>query len=350
MAHRATITQVAERAGVSVASASRALNGLTGAVGTVQAVRTAAKELGYIPDATARSLKLGRTLQVAYAVADIGNPVYVEMMGAVQEVVAGAGYRLLVASTGDAAGTVDLVQSMQRGYADGLVLSPLRVTDELVEAITSSPVPVVVLGRLPDGTDVDTVAPDSAGGIALAVQHLRETGARRIAFVNGPADTTPGRVRGAAFRDCAGPDAEIVTATDFTSAAGTAAATALLRRAERPDAVLAANDMLAIGVLHAADRLGLRTPGDLAVVGVDDTELGRLFRPSLTSVNLGAAERGRRSAELLLDRLGAPSRAAEHVVVPASLRVRRSTQTQEVPVADEVPPTTSVGDTAGRTT
>ncbi len=326
MAQRVTITQVAQRAGVSIASASRALNGHTSVVATVDAVRNAARELGYVPDATARSLKLGRTQQLAYAVADIGNPVYVEMMTAVGGVVADAGYRLLVASTGDAAGTVDVVTGLQRGYADGLVLSPLRVTEELVAAVAASPVPVVVLGRMPDGVAVDTVAPDSAGGIALAVEHLRASGAERIAFVNGPIDTTPGRVRGAAFAASAGSDAQVVVADDFTTAAGATAAAALLIGPDRPDAVLAANDLLAIGVLHAADRLGLRTPEDLAVVGVDDTELGRLFRPTLSSVNLGATERGRRAAELLLARLDAPHRPHEHVVVPASLRVGRSSR------------------------
>lgn len=344
MAHRATITQVAQRAGVSVASASRALNGLTSATATVEAVQAAARELGYIPDATARSLKLGRTLQLAYAVADIGNPVYVEMMTAIGEVVSGAGYRLLVASTGDAAGTVDLVTSLQRGYADGMILSPLRVTPELVEAIEQSPVPVVVLGRLPDPVAADTVAPDSAGGIAMAVEHLRETGARRLGFVNGPADTTPGRVRGAAFAAAAaGLDTVIVEAADFTAPAGDAVAYDLLAAADHPEAVLAANDLLAIGVLHAADRLGLRTPEDVAVVGVDDTELGRLFRPSLTSVDLGASERGRRAAELLLARLADPRRAREQVVVPAALSIRRSTHSRGDHMDDDVLPARARG-------
>ncbi|GAB2599138.1 LacI family DNA-binding transcriptional regulator [Pseudactinotalea suaedae] len=335
MAQRATITQVAQRAGVSIASASRALNGLTSATATVEAVRAAARELGYIPDATARSLKLGRTLQLAYAVADIGNPVYVEMMAAIQEVVSGAGYRLLVTNTGDAAGTVDLVTSLQRGYADGMVLSPLRVTDELVAAVAQSPVPVVVLGRMPESAGVDTVAPDSAGGIALAVAHLHAIGARRIAFVNGPADTIPGRVRGGAFVAAAGPDAPVVSAADFTAAAGHAVAHALLSGPDRPDAVLAANDLLAIGVLHAADQLGLSTPDQLAVVGVDDTELGKLFRPALTSVDLGASERGRRAAELLLERLNDPHKKPQQVVVPAALSVRRSSDVKGEPMADD---------------
>ena len=147
---RVTIVDVAKRAGVSLASTSRALNGLVASAETVEKVRAAAAELGYTADANARSLKLGRTQQLAYAVADIGNPVYVEMMGAIERVVAASDYRLVISSTGDADATVELVRSLGRGFVDGMVLSPLRVTDELVAAIAAAPVPVVVLGRMPD--------------------------------------------------------------------------------------------------------------------------------------------------------------------------------------------------------
>ncbi|WP_309069144.1 LacI family DNA-binding transcriptional regulator, partial [Microbacterium sp.] len=188
---RVTITQVARRAGVSIASASRALNGQVASAETIEKVRAAAAELGYVADATARSLKLGRTQQLGYAVADIGNPVYVEIMGALESVVASAGYRLMISTTGDAAATVELVRGLSRGHVDGMVLSPIRVTDELVRALEDAPVPVVVLGTLPDGTDVDTVRADSAKGMALVVDHLADAGRRRIAFLNGPADTTP---------------------------------------------------------------------------------------------------------------------------------------------------------------
>src|SRR6187549_3567865 len=134
---------------------------------TVQKVQAAAAELGYTADATARSLKLGRTQQLAYAVADIGNPVYVEMMRAIERVVAESDYRLVISSTGDAEATVDLVQSLSRGFVDGMVLSPLRVTAELELAIAAAPVPVVVLGRMPDGAGADTVMADSARGMEL---------------------------------------------------------------------------------------------------------------------------------------------------------------------------------------
>jgi len=332
---RVTITEVARRAGVSIASASRALNGQVASAETVERVRAAAEELGYVADATARSLKLGRTHQLGYAVADIGNPVYVEIMGALEAVVAAAGYRLTISTTGDAAATVDLVRSLGRGYVDGLVLSPLRVTDELVQAIRQAPVPVVVLGNLPDDAGIDTVRADSGRGMELVVAHLVDEGRRRLAFLNGPADTTPGRARRAGFQravDSRGVVSLEATARDFTIAEGYGAARTLLERAladgaaSLPDAIVAANDLMGIGAIHAADDLGLRVPEDIAVTGVDDTELAQVSRPGLTSVDLGAAERGRVAADLLVARLAEPDRPAHSVTVAPTLQVRGSSR------------------------
>lgn len=326
---RATITQVARHAGVSIASASRALNKHSVSAATLERVRAAAAELGYVADASARSLKLGRTMQLAYAVADIGNPVYVEMMATIESVVSDAGYRLVVSKTGDAVGTVELVRELRRGHVDGMILSPLRVTDGLIAALEEAPVPTVVLGRLPDGAAVDTVRADSAAGMALVVDHLVELGRRRLAFLNGPADTTPGRLRRDGFAAAVAAHGDLETveteARDFTIAAGAAAAEALLRAEPRLDAIVAANDLIGIGVLHAAADAGLRVPDELAVTGVDDTELARVTRPELTSVALGSAERGRAAAELLLARIADPARERTSLTVEPRLLVRGST-------------------------
>lgn len=326
---RVTIIEVARRAGVSVASASRALNGQVASAETVEKVRAAAAELGYAANTTARSLKLGRTQQLAYAVADIGNPVYVEMMGAIEKVVASSGYRLVISKTGDAKQTIDLVRSLGRGFVDGMAISPLRVTDELVAAIEAAPVPVVVVGRLPSDAAVDTVMADSERGMELVVEHLVASGRHRIAFINGPADTTPGRVRLQGFRRAlkARPGIESieVSAADFTITAGHQAACEILRTGQ-VDAVVAANDLIGIGALHAADDLGIGVPDEVAITGMDDTELAQVTRPGLTSVDLGAAERGRVAAELLVARLGDLDRPAHTVTVAPSLRIRGSSQ------------------------
>lgn len=337
---RVTITQVAARAGVSVASASRALNGLVASPETAAKVRDAARELGYVADATAQSLKRGRTLQLGFAVADIGNPVYVEMMAAVEQVVSASGYRLLLSSTGTSSSSVDVVRDLGRGHVDGLILSPLRVTDELLTALAAAPIPFVVLGRLPASADFDTVRADSPTAMRLVVDHLVAHGRRDIAFINGPTDTTPGVMRRDGFIAAVDRYDDLrtrhVDAADFTIAAGYDAALPLLDRPDRPTAVVAANDLIGVGVLRAAEDLGLRVPADLAVTGLDNTELAEVVRPGLTSVDLGAKERGRAAAEMLLARIADDTRPARTVTVPPALVVRGSTSAS-IPAALQPP-------------
>ncbi|KLN36671.1 LacI family DNA-binding transcriptional regulator [Cellulosimicrobium cellulans] len=332
---RATLIQVAQRAGVSLASTSRALHGTGASPAMVERVRAAATELGYSPDAIGRSLRLKKTFQVAFAVADIGNPVYVEMMTAIHEVLAPHGYRVVVMTTGDTtSSTVELVRSLSRGFVDAMILSPLRTDDELVEEIRQAPVPVVVIGRTLADRGIDSVSTDSAGGIGEAVRHLLGLGRRRLAFLNGPLDTTPGEARQRGFDaatradDFTGERADAVVAADFTVAAGLAATRALLDGSDdgaRPDAIVAANDLLAIGAIRAVRERGLSVPEDVAVTGMDDTEIGRVFQPSLTSVSLGSTERGRIAAELVVDLVDGDARAGRHTAVGPRLVVREST-------------------------
>ncbi|MPV37136.1 LacI family DNA-binding transcriptional regulator [Georgenia subflava] len=336
--NRATLPQVAERAGVSLASASRALHGSGASVAMVERVKAAAAELGYQRDATGRSLRLGRTFQIGFAVADIGNPVYVEMMSAIQAVVAERGYRLVVATTGGTPeSSVDLVRSLSGGLVDGLVISPLRLSPELVTEMREAAVPVVAIGRSLEADGIDSVSTDSAGGIGQAVAHTLAIGRRRIGFLNGPLETTPGEARQRGFDHAVAQDGfgahtvDTQVAADFTVAAGLAAAHELLARhtAAPLDAVVAANDLLAIGAIKAASELGLRVPEDLAVTGMDDTEIGQVYQPSLTSVSLHSSERGRRAAELMLRLLDDPQSSPTTVFVEPELRVRESTRTEE---------------------
>ena len=295
----------------------------------VERVQRAVQDLGYVPDSRARSLKVGRTFQLTLAVADVGNPVYVTMMRAVEEVVSAAGYRLVVTTTGpDVVDEVALVRGMARGYADGLVISPLRVDEDLIKSIRECEVPVVVAGNVPAKAGVDTIRANSPKGILLAVEHLTSKGRTRIAFVNGPADTVPGTARAKGFADAMKEfkltSAGEIEAADFTFAAGRDAGKKLFKKS-RPDAVVCANDLLAVGVMHELAAYGLDVPNDVAVIGMDDSELAEQCFPPLTSVNLGSAERGRRAAELLLARIEDSTRTPRRIVVQPTLSVRRST-------------------------
>jgi len=278
----------------------------------------------------ARSLKIRRSQQLALAVADVGNPVYVEMMRAIEDETRVRGYRLLVSSTGGRMeDTRELLDSLGQGYADGLVLSPLRVDPELVEALQRVDFPLVVIGTVPPELGIDNVRANSAGGVRMALEHLHDQGCRKVGLLNGPADTVPGSARRKAFERTAKTlgldpdDALRIEADDFTLAAGRAAAEKMLDHAS-PDAILGGNDLLAIATMQVLTERGLSIPEDVAVVGMDDTELAGVTTPTLTSVSLGASARGRTAARLLLERLDDPDRPAQRVTVQPHLTVRRS--------------------------
>ncbi|WP_314172802.1 LacI family DNA-binding transcriptional regulator [Streptomyces winkii] len=365
-----TVETIAERAGVSIASVSRVLNGHGARPETVRRVERAAAEVGYVPNAVARSLKGGRTRQLTFAMQDIGNPVYVEMVRQIQTITKARGYRLLLHST-DAVAEDELavVRSLADRTSDGLILCPIRITPEHLKALRTAAQPVVVIGSLPDDAPVDSVRADSVTGAELAVRHLVSTGRRRIAFVNGPADTVPGsnRLRGyrRALHGC-GLDADpgLVVTTEFTVEAGARALHRLLdtwpdrpdgAQGERPergsaagpgvDAVFCANDQLALGAAQALHSRGLRIPEDVAVVGMDDTVLCAAGWPPLTSVDLGSAERGRIAAEMLLERISGGSgqepvtRARVRTVAPR-LVVRASS----APAVPSAPPAPDAGE------
>ena len=327
---RATVVMVAERAGVSIASVSRVLNGVATSDDVRDSVLRAAAELDYVPDAVARSLKVGRTDQIALAVADVGNPVYVSMVHAIADVLGTAGLRLVISSNGaDPDDQLGLLGNLNRGYCDGLILSPLRITAELLDALTATRQPVVVIGSLPPHIEIDNVRADSATGVGLALEHLAAHGRRHVAFVNGPIDTVPGAARLRGFVEHSDrldlpTSAELqVECADFTYNAAIPAIESLLAQAT-PDAILCANDLIAVAAINVLRRRGLAVPGDVAVVGMDDTEIAELVNPTLTSVDLGAARRATTAAELLLDRLGDGEVPARRITVDPSLTVRES--------------------------
>lgn len=343
---RPTLQDVAASAGVSLASASRALSGGSASAQVVRRVTRAALDLGYLPHATARALRSGTTQRVAFAVDDIGNPNYVAMLRAIEERLGAEGPYVSVSALRDLSRTTEWVRQLAAGGADGLIMSPIRSDERLRDAIASSTIPTVVVGSLGEGIDVDSVRVDSSVGVGLAVAHVREIGRRRIVFLNGPLDTRPGGTREQGFfravRRLGIPRDTVrqVVAEDFTVEAGRVAAAHLyadwhrLRPVDRPDAVVAANDLIAVGAIVAATAAGLRVPQDVAVTGIDDTEYAAMYNPSLTSVSLFASRRGELAADLLLQRFADPSRPVQTIDVVPELVVRNSTRPQ--PVAGRV--------------
>lgn len=327
---RPTLATVARIAGVSVASVSRVLNGLPASSDMERRVLDAVQSVGYVPDAFARSLRAGRTDQLALAVADVGNPVYVAMMRAIEAQLRGTSYRLVLHSTGQGlADELDLLASMRNGYVDGLILQSLRITEALTGELDKLPLPVVVIGTLPDDVPIDNVRTDSTEGMRLAVEHLVASGRRRIGLLNGPADTVPGAARARGFArgtaEAGLSDAVVEACEDFTHVAGYQAAVRLLAADRDLDALACSNDLIAMGALRALAEAGLRTPEDVAVIGMDDTDLAPMCNPPLSSVSLGAAARADAAVRLLLERIADRDLAPRRVTVPPRLVVRDST-------------------------
>ncbi len=321
---------MAKLANVSVASASRALNGIGTRPETLAQVLEAAERVGYVPNASARSLRSKRTGQIAFAMPDVANPVYASMVRAIQEVARERGCRLVLHSTGaDAAEELGILRDLRRRFVDGLILVPINVTKAHLEVLSAVTAPVVVIGSIPKDLGIDIVQADSRRGALLAVNHLFAHGRRKIGLVNGPVKTTPGRARrlgylsGMRAAKLKHDERLIEAAEDFTVDAGRAATLRLLARA-RVDGLLCANDLLAAGAIDALRSSGLEVPGDVAVVGMDNSELAQLTWPPLTSVDLGSAERARIAAGLLLDRIDDPSRPTVRIHVDAELCVRAS--------------------------
>ncbi|MDI5961715.1 LacI family DNA-binding transcriptional regulator [Streptomyces sp. SL13] len=326
-----TIETIARHAGVSTASVSRVLRGLGGRPDTVARVRAAATELGYVPNAMARSLRGGQSRQVTFAMPDIGNPVYIAMVRRIQQVVRAAGYRLLLHSTGaDPAEELAALRALADRHSDGLILCPIRVTPAHLEELARSAAPVVVIGSVPEEVPVDSVRADSVTGAELAVRHLVAAGRRRIGLLNGPADTVPGAARHRGYERglevCGLPhDPALTSFGRFDAVSGEAAARDLLARVPGVDALFCANDLIAVGALRALRGTGRDVPADVAVVGVDNTDLAEACWPPLTSVDLGSQERGRLAAELLIARLDASGRPpVSRLAVQPRLVVRGS--------------------------
>ena len=320
-----TIRTVAAHAGVSKSLVSLVLqNSPRVSEPKRQAVLKAVAELGYRPDPVARSLAERRTRTIGVVIDDLSNPWYVELLDGLRPGLHEHGLRALLA---DGHTEPDAVQALADLRVDGLVLvgTPTLTAIHQVETLAGQ-IPTVVAGtREPRLFTVDVVANDDYRGARLATAHLLELGHRRIAHIVGEGEV--GRLRRAGFEGAvaeAGLDSRCV-AGDWTEAVGRQVATELLRSSPRPTAIFAANDLSAVGVLAAADELGLRVPEDLSVVGYDNTVFARLDRLSLTTIDAHITEVGQVAARTLTARIdGDDSTVGTRLLTPA-LVVRSST-------------------------
>ncbi|MEV7081754.1 LacI family DNA-binding transcriptional regulator [Streptomyces sp. NPDC093516] len=324
-----TIRDVAERAGVSKSLVSLALRGSAQVRPEKRdAVLRAARELGYRPNAAARSLSERRTRTVGVLLNDLRNPWFVDLLDGLNSLLHAHGLRMLLADarlnrrTGQ-----DPADPLLDLRVDGLVVVG-TLPDPAALGAVAERMPVVLAGaREPVPPGVDQVAGDDERGARLVTEHLIGLGHRRIAHLAGFGAVGELRRRSfeATMRAHGLADGAVVEAGDMTEEGGYRATVRLLGRPDRPTAVFAVNDITCVGALSAAGELGLRVPRDLSLAGYDDTSLSRLRHLWLTTVDNAGHDVGRRAARFLLDRLERPGGEGRlHLAAPA-LQVRGTT-------------------------
>jgi len=322
----ASIHDVAARAGVSVATVSRSFTApQTVRETTRRGVLQAAADLGYQPNRAARGLITGRTGNVGVIVPDLGNPYFHAVLQGVQTRAREADYAVFVADGRESAAEEDALIGALSKQVDGIVLCSSRLPPARLAALEPTPTVVLLNRRVPG---LPTVNVDSAGGMRQAVDHLAALGHVRIVFVSGPRHSWSNqqRLRGlraaARARGC-----EVLTigpvAPQFDS--GVEAAERVLSTGAT--AVLAYNDLVAVGILSRLAELKITVPGGLSVIGFDDIPLAAMVTPPLTTVAAPTVLAGQTAVQALLDRLEHRRQplTGEVRTLPATLVVRGST-------------------------
>jgi LacI family transcriptional regulator len=330
-----TLRDVADAADVHPSTASRALNDQTRELvndRTVQRILAAAEALGYQPNALAQGLKGSRTMTIGMLIPDLTNPLFPPIARGVEDVCTDAGFTLLLANTdNDRAKERSVLEVMARRRVDGLVMATVHRDSPTWTEVLRADFPVVLVNRTADVPNLPSVSGDDHAGIGLAVRHLAELGHRRIAHLAGPTEVSTGLQRQQSYANwmqVLGLDVDpdlIVPCSWFTQQAGAAAFATLLDRATGATAVVAANDLVALGCYDVAAERGVRIPEDLSIVGYNDIPFTDRFAPPLTSVRIPHYQIGVKAAELMLDAIDSPGSVHVGLRLPPELRVRSST-------------------------
>lgn len=326
-----TMREVAQRAGVSPTTVSHVVNNTRYVSEEVRArVNAVMEELGYRPNALARSLRRGETQTLGLILPDSANPFFAEVGRSIEAAAFETGYNVILCNTeGDLEKESLYVDVLMKKQVDGVIFVAAGDHSGALQAILKRGGLVVVVDRDLAGVTLDTVLSDNYQGGYLATRHLIALGHRRIACIAGPSNLTPSAQRVLGYRQAleeAGLpfDEGLLLRGDFHPESGRQATHTLLARPQAPSAIFACNDMMAIGALRAAAERGMRVPQDLAVVGYDDIELASFTNPPLTTVQQPKDQIGKTAVRLLLERFVQRDLPPRRELLPSTLIVRGS--------------------------
>ncbi|HJW84616.1 MAG TPA: LacI family DNA-binding transcriptional regulator [Anaerolineae bacterium] len=325
------ILEVAEKAGVSPTTVSHVINNTRFVSEATRArVLAAMDELGYRPNALARSLRRGQTHTLGLILPDSANPFFAEVGRMIEDTAFERGYSVVLCNTeGDFNKEHLYIDVLGKKQVDGLIFVASGEQTDSLRALLRRKLPVVIVDRDVPGNEVDAVLTDNRQGGHLATRHLISLGHRRIGCIAGPSHLTPSEQRVIGYRSAleeAGIaiDDSLIMRGDFHPESGRVATRDFLRRPDPPTAVFACNDLMALGALRAAAEANRRVPADLAVVGFDDIELASYTIPPLTTIAQPKADMGRLAVHILIERMGDKARAPRRELLPTRLVVRGS--------------------------
>ncbi len=330
---RATIVDVSRALGLAPSTVSNAIHGKRQvSEATRRRVLEACAAMGYEASPVARALRAGRSFSIGVLLPEFSNPVFSDIIRGVEEGLADESITVLLSNTdGDERRQLSALQAFLRRQVDGLILISQQFPPDLVELLAGGP-PTVLINRRDAALDLDYVGIDNVGAVEAAVGHLAERKHRRIGFVTGPLASSAAVERCDGYRAAVAklgldPDPTLVVEGDYSLTSGYRAGRALLSLENRPTAILASNDVMALGVMDVATKMRLTIPDDLSVVGFDDIFVSALPMIGLTTMRQPSLQLGFQAARLLNARMDDPdaAEAPRAVILPADLIVRRTT-------------------------
>ncbi len=326
-----TLHELAKAAGCSVSTVSRALNNSAHSVNGVtrERILALANELGYHPNMTARGLKMDRTFTIGLVVYNIASPFTPVLVRGIQEYLRQRDYFSVIISTDwDSDLETEAVHQLISRSIDGVIFVETW-RDESNNTLDLANKPYVYVYRLFDGEYANSVIVDDLHGARLAVEHLVKLGHKRIAFINGPHGWAASKERLAGYQDVLAQygipsDPSLVEDGTWEVQSGYHAAEKFLVMPDRPTAIFAANDLMALGAIYAIQDAGLNVPRDIAVVGYDDREIDSISNPTITTICPPSYEMGQLAAQLILDCLENQVEIKDPIRVQSRLIVRES--------------------------
>jgi LacI family transcriptional regulator len=335
MIRHKSLADVARMAGVHASTASRALNPRTRSMirpAVVETVLAAAAKLGYRPDALAASLRTRRSSTVGVLIPDLTNPLFAAIVRGIEDALDAAGYTAILGnSDNDPARADTILQRMRERRVDGLILATARRGETLIDECRADGFPLVLVNRTVDDHAISAVVIDDAAGIELAVEHLVGLGHRAIAHLAGPQELSTGRARQRSFaramaaHGLAADPRLVVACKRMTEIEGRRALAALLDRERAVTAVIAGNDMIAMGCYDELAARALACPAAISIVGYNDMRFVDRMAPPLTTIRIPQRDMGAEAARLLLARMNDPTTPVQTVTLRPELIVRGST-------------------------